>query len=73
MSPGKCYSCLVAFNNLDIALVGKLKDNTGLYLFSGFTSTFVYAPALARRFARWAYGSEDRIIQQLQKALEGAD
>ena len=67
--PGKCHSCLVAFNNRGIALVGNLAQDKGLYLFSGFTSTLVYAPILARRFAGWLAGKEDKIIEQLQSII----
>jgi glycine/D-amino acid oxidase-like deaminating enzyme len=67
--PGTCHSCLVAFNNQGIALVGNLANITGLYLFSGFTSTLVYAPALARRFAQSQTGTVDPIIEQLQLTL----
>ncbi|MBE9044863.1 FAD-binding oxidoreductase [Pleurocapsales cyanobacterium LEGE 10410] len=67
--PGSCHSCLVAFNNQGIALVGNLADIKGLYLFSGFTSTLVYAPVIARRFARWVGGKEDKIIERLQSTL----
>ena len=69
--PGTCHSCLVAFNNQGIALVGNLAD-TKLYFFSGFTSTLVFAPVLARRFANWIAGSEDRIVAQLQQTLNRA-
>jgi glycine/D-amino acid oxidase-like deaminating enzyme len=67
--PGTCHSCLVAFNNQEIALVGNLANITGLYLFSGFTSTLVYAPVLARRFAQSQTGKADKIIEQLQLTL----
>lgn len=70
--PGKCHSCLVAFNDRGIALIGNLANIKGLYLFSGFTSTLVFAPVLARRFAHWAKGKEDKIIQQLQVILNQA-
>ena len=66
---GKCHSCLVAFNNRGIALVGNLAEDKGLYLFSGFTSTLVYAPILARRFAGWLAGKEDQIIEHLQSII----
>lgn len=66
---GQCHSCLVAFNNRGIALVGNLAEDKGLYLFSGFTSTLVYAPILARRFAGWLAGKEDKIIEQLQSII----
>ena len=67
--PGRCHSCLVAFNNQGIALVGNLAAKKGLYLFSGFTSTLVFAPVLARRFAQWIKGKEDPVIEQLQSIL----
>ncbi|MDJ0719165.1 MAG: FAD-binding oxidoreductase [Prochloraceae cyanobacterium] len=65
--PGTWHSCLVAFNNNSIALVGAIENFKGIYLFSGFTSTFVFAPPLARRFANWVAGEEDEIISQLQQ------
>ena len=67
--PGKCHSCLVAFNKEGIALVGNLAEDKGLYLFSGFTSTLVYAPILARRFAGWLAGKEDKIIEDLRSII----
>ncbi len=70
--PGKCHSCLVAFNDRGIALVGNLANIPGLYLFSGFTSTLVFAPVLARRFAHWTKSKEDKIIEQLQLTLNQA-
>ena len=66
---GTCHSCLVAFNNQGIALVGNLANITGLYLFSGFTNTLIYAPVLARRFAQSQTGTVDKIIEQLQLTL----
>ncbi|GAB4555074.1 MAG: hypothetical protein Tsb0014_47750 [Pleurocapsa sp.] len=63
--PGTCHHCLVAFNNSAIALVGNLHNIPGLYLFSGFTSTLVFAPILARRFTRWVTGTKDEIIEHL--------
>lgn len=67
--PGKCHSCLVAFNNRGIALLGNLVEDKRLYIFSGFTSTLVYAPILARRFAAWLAGEEDKIIEDLQSII----
>lgn len=69
--PGTCHSCLVAFNNQAIALVGNLANTKGIYLFSGFTSTLVFAPILARRFARWLSGQEDKVIEELQSVING--
>ena len=67
--PGTCHSCLVAFNNKAIALIGNLADIKGIYIFSGFTSTLVFAPVLAKRFARWVLGKEDKIIEELQLVI----
>ncbi|NJO97277.1 MAG: FAD-binding oxidoreductase [Pleurocapsa sp. CRU_1_2] len=67
--PGTCHSCLVAFNNQGIALVGNLANISGLYLFSGFTNTLVYAPVVARRFAQAQTGTADQVIDQLQLTL----
>ncbi len=49
--PGTCHHCLVAFSDRAIANVGPVESLSGLYLFTGFTSTLVFAPAIARRFA----------------------
>ena len=49
--PGTCHHCLVAFSDRGIADVGAVESLRGLYLFTGFTSTLVFAPAIARRFA----------------------
>lgn len=68
---GTCHSCLVAFNNRAIALVGNIANIPGIYLFSGFTSTLVFAPVLARRFAHWVMGKEDPIIKELQSVIKG--
>lgn len=67
--PGTCHNCLVAFNRHGIALVGKIANLKGLYIFSGFTSTLVYAPVLARRFAKAQQGTLDPILKQLQITL----
>jgi glycine/D-amino acid oxidase-like deaminating enzyme len=63
--PGTCYHCLVAFSKNSQPLVGAVKNWTGLYLFSGFTSTLVVAPPLAKHFVRWVAGEEDSVIAQL--------
>ena len=63
--PGTCHHCLVAFNSDSIATIGNLKNLTGIYLFSGFTSTIVFAPPLARHFAAWVSGEDNPIIEQL--------
>lgn len=63
--PGTCHHCLVAFNTESIATIGNLKNFRGIYLFSGFTSTMIFAPVLARHFANWVSGAENSIIEQI--------
>ncbi|VEP11825.1 FAD dependent oxidoreductase [Hyella patelloides LEGE 07179] len=63
--PGTCHHCLVAFNTEKIATIGNLSNLQGIYLFSGFTSTIVFAPPLAKRFANWVAGETEPIIEQL--------
>lgn len=63
--PGTCHHCLVAFGKNSQPLVGAVENWTGLYLFSGFTSTLVAAPPLAKHFARWVAGEEDAMMAQL--------
>jgi glycine/D-amino acid oxidase-like deaminating enzyme len=63
--PGTSHHCLVAFNSERIAVVGNLKNLRGIFLFTGFTSTMIFAPPLARHFANWVSGEDDLIIQQL--------
>ncbi|MGK7931163.1 MAG: NAD(P)/FAD-dependent oxidoreductase [Microcystaceae cyanobacterium] len=64
---GTIHHCLVAFQPDKLALVGKVPDYQGIYLFSGFTSTWVFAPPLARHFAQWVQtGEESKTIAALQ-------
>ncbi|MBE9116432.1 FAD-binding oxidoreductase [Lusitaniella coriacea LEGE 07157] len=63
--PGTWHHCLVAFSNNSLPLVGKLDKIEGIYLFSGFTSTLLFAPPLAKHFARWANGEDNDLIAQL--------
>jgi glycine/D-amino acid oxidase-like deaminating enzyme len=48
----KWHQCLVAFAADARPLVGAVKEQEGLYVFSGFTSTLIFAPPLARQFAQ---------------------
>ena len=50
--PAQWHSCLIAFSPNRESTVGKLENYDGIYVFSGFTSTLLFAPPLARRFAR---------------------
>lgn len=50
--PGKWQHCLIAFSPQGKATIGQLENYQGIYVFSGFTSTLLFAPPLAKRFAR---------------------
>jgi glycine/D-amino acid oxidase-like deaminating enzyme len=64
--PGTWHRCLVAFAKNSRPLIGEIDRFTGIYLFSGFTSTLVFAPPLARHFASWVAGEKDNIVSQLK-------
>jgi glycine/D-amino acid oxidase-like deaminating enzyme len=59
---GTCHHCLVAFAPSQRPRVGAITSKIGLQVFSGFTSTLVSAPPLARRFARHLMGENDETI-----------
>ena len=63
--PGTWHHCLVAFSSSSLPMVGAIPDSVGVYLFSGFTSTLLFAPPLARHFARWFVQGSDELIKQL--------
>ncbi|MDY7012965.1 MAG: FAD-binding oxidoreductase [Cyanobacteriota bacterium] len=56
---GTWHRCLVAFGANSLPVVGAIGQVEGLHLFSGFTNTLLFAPPLARHFARWAAGLEE--------------
>lgn len=64
--PGTWHHCLVAFGSNSLPVVGEIGNMAGLYLFSGFTATMLFAPPLARHFARWVSGQEDELIEQIR-------
>lgn len=61
---GKIYHSLVAFHPDHLALVGKIPNYQGIYLFSGFTSPLVFVPPLARHFAQWVIQGNSPVIGQ---------
>jgi glycine/D-amino acid oxidase-like deaminating enzyme len=48
---GNCHSCLVSFTPNSEPIMGVIDGFEGIYTFSGFTSTLLLAPPLARDFA----------------------
>jgi glycine/D-amino acid oxidase-like deaminating enzyme len=63
--PGQWHSCLVAFSQDGLPLIGAVPDYANIHIFSGFTSPMVYVPTLARRFAAFVNGTSDDIIPHL--------
>lgn len=64
--PGTWHHCLVAFGSNSLPVIGKISNMAGLYLFSGFTATMLFAPPLARHFAQWVSGEEDELIEKIR-------
>ena len=63
--PGQWCSCLVSFSSDRLPLVGALPETEGLHLFTGFSNPFALLPPTARRFATFATGKPDKIIDAL--------
>lgn len=63
--PGTYRECVVAFARAGRPLVGPIESFAGIQIFSGFTSTLVSAPPLARHFAAYLVGEEDTTIHEL--------
>ena len=62
---GIWHHCLVAFTQDKLPLIGAISEFSGLHIFSGFTSPFIFVPPLAVRFAKFVSGYEDEIIKQM--------
>ena len=60
--PGTWHRCLVAFASHSRPSIGEINHLTGIYLFSGFTSTLVFAPPLAQHFANWVAGEKAEML-----------
>jgi glycine/D-amino acid oxidase-like deaminating enzyme len=67
--PGTWHNCLVAFAKNSRPLIGAIDRFSGIHLFSGFTSTLVFAPPLAKHFASWAADKKDTIMTQLDRII----
>ncbi|MFM7407824.1 MAG: NAD(P)/FAD-dependent oxidoreductase [Cuspidothrix sp.] len=63
--PGRWHHCLVAFTQDKLPLIGAISEFSGLHIFSGFNSPFIFVPPLAVRFAKFVSGAEDEIIKQM--------
>ena len=63
--PGIWHHCLVAFTQDKLPLIGAISEFSGLHIFSGFSSPFLFVPPLAVRFANFVSGQEDEIIKQM--------
>jgi glycine/D-amino acid oxidase-like deaminating enzyme len=63
--PGDWHHCLVAFSSNSLPIIGAIPELTGVHIFSGFSNPLVFVPPLAKRFAQFLAGKEDKIISQL--------
>ncbi|MGB3510510.1 MAG: FAD-binding oxidoreductase [Microcoleaceae cyanobacterium] len=63
--PATWHHCLVAYSADDLPLIGAIPTLEGIHIFSGFSSPFSLVPPLAKRFANYVAGENDRMIEQL--------
>jgi glycine/D-amino acid oxidase-like deaminating enzyme len=63
--PGTWHHCLVAFTQDKLPLIGAISELSGLHIFSGFSSPFLFVPPLSVRFANFVSGQKDEIIKQM--------
>lgn len=68
--PGQWHHCITAFTHNSLPFIGEVIK--GVFVFSGFTATFLLAPPLARHFVQWIAGNDD-IIPQLAFSYEKTD
>ncbi|NEP18779.1 MAG: FAD-binding oxidoreductase [Leptolyngbya sp. SIO4C1] len=66
--PGSWRHCRVTFSRDGLPLIGPVPGIEGLQLFSGFTSPFAMLMPVAERFARWAVGAADPLIETMLAA-----
>jgi glycine/D-amino acid oxidase-like deaminating enzyme len=64
---GTWHSCLVAFTDSPLPLLGEIEGFSGVYLFSGFTSPLVFAPPLARHFTNWIVTGADPVFSMFRQ------
>jgi glycine/D-amino acid oxidase-like deaminating enzyme len=62
---GKWHHCIAAFTHDKLPLIGTIGESSGLHIFSGFSSPFIFLPPLAVRFAKFVSGQEDEIIKHM--------
>ncbi|MEO0541003.1 MAG: FAD-binding oxidoreductase [Cyanobacteria bacterium P01_A01_bin.105] len=65
-APGTWHHCLVTFSRDGLPLVGAVPNLEGLQLFSGFTSPFAMLLPIAERFAQFAAGEPNGLIEKMQ-------
>lgn len=63
--PGTWHHCLVAFSKDKLPLIGTLPQHPNIHIFSGFSNPLVFIPPLAKRYAQYLTGHQDKIITQL--------
>jgi glycine/D-amino acid oxidase-like deaminating enzyme len=63
--PGTWHHCLVAFTDNKLPLIGRVSELENIYIFSGFSSPFMFVLPLAERYAKFLAGEQDEVISQL--------
>ncbi len=68
--PGTLHHCLVAFAPQAQPLIAQFQQPQNLFVFSGFTSPWVFVPPLAQDFVQWQRtGQMPESLNQLLKSL----
>jgi glycine/D-amino acid oxidase-like deaminating enzyme len=63
--PATWHHCIAPFSGDGLPVVGEIGDRPGVHVFSGLSNPLTIVPALAERFANWAAGEQNWIIDLL--------
>jgi glycine/D-amino acid oxidase-like deaminating enzyme len=63
--PATWHDCIAPFSGDGLPVVGEIGDRPGVHVFSGLSNPLTIVPALAERFANWAAGEQNWMIDIL--------
>jgi glycine/D-amino acid oxidase-like deaminating enzyme len=63
--PATWHHCIAPFSGDGLPVVGEIGDRPGVHVFSGLSNPLTIVPALAERFANWAAGEQNWVIDLL--------